>query len=712
MSANEREPLLGSSTDDRIGRLLHSHHVTQSAQEHPDYPIDHGTTAWLQVLGGWILFANSWGLPNAFGVFQTYYVDTLLPDRTASSIAWIGSLQLFFTTMGCLPGGMLLDNGYLKSTIVVGTALEIVGLLLMSFSKSYWTMLLAQGVCMGIGSGLLAIIPVVVLAMFFEKKRMVATGLASTGASIAGVAYTLSMRSLFTSLGFAWATRIFALMMLVTNVMALAVMRLQLQNGSKGSSFCFHHFTDLPYTVFVGAFALLVASSLVPFLFMQEYALQLGVSKNKAFNLLSIMNAANVFGRFMPNFLADRFGGVNTLIPLSTACMVTLCLLPLAQSANALVGISIVYGFLSGGVMSIPGPTMTHLWPSSAEMGMRLGLAYLVASFGGLLGNALIGHVKGSSSNAVHNFQAMAPLRIGFVPEHFSAPLAFAQKHHGLGAQLLPYPSGTGHMVTALQAGDIDVGVGLTEGWVAAMGKAQLAKADAGFRAVGTYVETPLCWAISTGAARHDLARVHDLKGKKVGVSRIGSGSYVMSFVLADQQGWLDTTSDRPPFPVEPLDTFANLRAAVNDGTADFFMWEHFTSKRYYDTGEIKRLGDIYTPWSSWKIVAANALVHPDDATKPALSPELEDALDKINKGVKHFEDHPEEAVHYISTSLDYSEEDAREWLKTVRFATNVRGVDPDVVRQTVSTLQKAGVLGDEVRHADMIALERGPSAK
>jgi ABC-type nitrate/sulfonate/bicarbonate transport system substrate-binding protein len=268
-------------------------------------------------------------------------------------------------------------------------------------------------------------------------------------------------------------------------------------------------------------------------------------------------------------------------------------------------------------------------------------------------------------------------------------------------------------MVTALQAGDIDIGVGLTEGWIAALGKAQASKEDAGFRVVGTYVETPLCWAISTGARRDQLNGIPDLKGKKVGVSRIGSGSYVMSFVLADQQGWLDTTSDSPPFPVEALNTFANLRDGVNNSTADFFMWEHFTSKRYYDNGEIKRIGEIYTPWSSWKIVASSDLLHPvnwsatDNASKPKLKDELEDVLAKINKGVKHFEENQEEAVQYISTKLDYSEEDAREWLKTVKFAKDVRGVDKEVVGKTVGILQKAGVLGELVDQGAMIGLER-----
>jgi ABC-type nitrate/sulfonate/bicarbonate transport system substrate-binding protein len=306
---------------------------------------------------------------------------------------------------------------------------------------------------------------------------------------------------------------------------------------------------------------------------------------------------------------------------------------------------------------------------------------------------------------------AMAPLRIGFVPEHFSTPLEFAKKHYGFDSQLLPFPSGTGHMVTALQNNEIDVGVGLTEGWIAALGKAQAAKEDAGFRLVGTYVETPLCWAISSGTQRNNINGIEDLQGKKVGVSRIGSGSYVMSFVLADQQGWLQ--KGQTPFPVEVLNTFSNLRDGVNDKTADFFMWEHFTSKRYYDNGSIKRVGEIYTPWSSWKIVAANALLNPENwshganTTVPPLKKELEEALEKINKGIEHFEQNQEEAVQYISTKLDYSEEDAREWLKTVKFAGDVKGVDHNVVKKTVNILQKAGVLDEEVDSPAMVALGR-----
>ncbi|KAK2593711.1 hypothetical protein QQS21_008576 [Conoideocrella luteorostrata] len=276
-------------------------------------------------------------------------------------------------------------------------------------------------------------------------------------------------------------------------------------------------------------------------------------------------------------------------------------------------------------------------------------------------------------------------LRIGYVPEHFSTPLYFAKKHYGLNAILIPFPSGTGHMITAIRAGEIDVGIGLTEGWVAGLGKDGI-EGDGGYRLVGTYVETPLCWAISTGANRSEITSVPSLKGGKIGVSRIGSGSYVMGFVLADQQGWL---ADKTNFSdTVVLQNFENLRNAVNSGEADFFMWEHFTTKKFYDSGEIRRVGEIYTPWSSWKIVASTGLAHGSE-----LDGRVKTLFEKLDAGVRHFNENKDEAVRYISTELGYTEPDAREWLKTVKFAAKTEGVKDEVVKNCVDVLRKAGVL-------------------
>lgn len=145
---------------------------------------------------------------------------------------------------------------------------------------------------------------------------------------------------------------------------------------------------------------------------------------------------------------------------------------------------------------------------------------------------------------------------------------------------LLPYPSGTGAMIKSLESGDLDLAVGLTEGWIAA-----LANGADTFKLVGKYVSTPLCWAISTGAEREDMVNASSLGGrKKLGISRYGSGSYIMGFVLAEQNGWLEDDDREQPFEWTVLNDFKNLRDGVNGThvggkTADAFMWEHFTSK-------------------------------------------------------------------------------------------------------------------------------------
>ena len=66
---------------------------------------DGGLVAWLLVFGAWVLFFNTWGAMNSFGVFQTYYESGVLFDRSSSDIAWIGSIQTFcLQAMGLVAG--------------------------------------------------------------------------------------------------------------------------------------------------------------------------------------------------------------------------------------------------------------------------------------------------------------------------------------------------------------------------------------------------------------------------------------------------------------------------------------------------------------------------------------------------------------------------------------------------------------------------------
>lgn len=285
-------------------------------------------------------------------------------------------------------------------------------------------------------------------------------------------------------------------------------------------------------------------------------------------------------------------------------------------------------------------------------------------------------------------------LTVAYIPEHFSTPMFLAQKHgyfaeKDLEVEFFPVVEGSGRLIKLLNEGVVDIAVGLTEAFVA-----DIANGNVKYSVVGTYVKSPLCWAISSGAHRSDINSVEELAGKNIGVSRIGSGSYVMSFVLGLQRKFPE-----PYFSgFNVLHNFQNLRDSVNQKfvdefgkkiESDAFMWEHFTSKKYYDSGEIKRIGEIYTPWPSWVVSVNQNVITNKRATVQAF-------LAAVRKGVAHFLQNPEEVVHHISTSLPYTAEDAREWMKTVKFNEELGSAPIEwesVVQNTAQALKTAGVI-------------------
>lgn len=117
------------------------------------------------------------------GVFQTYYVRTF-PDLSPSTISWIGSIQLCVEILLGTIVGPLYDYGYLRSLVVVGSFLSVLGVLLTSFSTQYWQLLFSQGVLVGIGNGCLFIPSFAVLPNYFEKKRALAVGIAQSGSAL------------------------------------------------------------------------------------------------------------------------------------------------------------------------------------------------------------------------------------------------------------------------------------------------------------------------------------------------------------------------------------------------------------------------------------------------------------------------------------------------------------------------------------------------
>ena len=94
-----------------------------------------------------------------------------------------------------------------------------------SLCTQYWQVLLAQGICIGVGAGCLYIPSVAILPQYFTTRRALATGIATCGSCVGGILYPLAFQQLEPHIGFAWTTRVLALIALLTCAFAILVMR-------------------------------------------------------------------------------------------------------------------------------------------------------------------------------------------------------------------------------------------------------------------------------------------------------------------------------------------------------------------------------------------------------------------------------------------------------------------------------------------------------
>lgn len=93
-------------------------------------------------------------------------------------------MQGFLLLLVSVITGPLYDAGYLRALVHGGIFLTILGMMMTSICQTYGELLVAQGIVVGIGDGLLFLPSIVIVSQYFDKKRALATGIASMGSSI------------------------------------------------------------------------------------------------------------------------------------------------------------------------------------------------------------------------------------------------------------------------------------------------------------------------------------------------------------------------------------------------------------------------------------------------------------------------------------------------------------------------------------------------
>jgi MFS family permease len=155
----------------------------------PRTPPNGGAKAWLSVLAAFILFFVSWGPATGYGAYQDYYQRNLLASYSSSTIAWIGTVNATLLVATGVLAGPLFDQGYVRHLMVLGAILLVLGQMMLSLSDQYYQIILSQGICSGIGAGLVYVPSIALVNTQFTTKRALAMGLVTSGASLGMVPF-------------------------------------------------------------------------------------------------------------------------------------------------------------------------------------------------------------------------------------------------------------------------------------------------------------------------------------------------------------------------------------------------------------------------------------------------------------------------------------------------------------------------------------------
>ncbi|KAK1754711.1 major facilitator superfamily domain-containing protein [Echria macrotheca] len=349
-------------------------------------PPDGGLVAWSQVVAGCLVNMLAWGYPSAFGVYQLYYRDTLrLPE---AQISWIGSVQTFLAFLTCTFSGRSADAGYIRSTVVAGCFLTVFGTFMTSLATEYWEIFLAQGVCTGLGLGVMFMPPLAVISSYFRRKRSLALAVSATGTGLGSVIFPAVVQYLIPRVGFAWAVRYSGFVALGIAVVAVSLLRPKLAPRKTGPLIEWEAFKEVPYVLYtLGAFLFFWALYFGSF-FINAYARNVaGFSTTDSVQLILILNGLSVPSRPVAGFIADRCIG-----PINTYALMTLLLgiVSLAwiavTSRSGMYVFAVFFGFTNGAAQGVFVGSLASLTKDPQKMGTRFGMVCTIVAFATLAG--------------------------------------------------------------------------------------------------------------------------------------------------------------------------------------------------------------------------------------------------------------------------------------------------------------------------------------
>lgn len=341
---------------------------------------------------------------STFGAVGMWGVVVIFPNLQAEFGATRAEVSFSYTTTmlgfgaGSILLGRLIDARGAFFTMLLSTALIAGGYSLAALAPSLTTFALVQGM-IGIGSAASFIPLVADTSHWFAKRRALAMAVCASGNYLGGALWPKLTEVLTRHYDWRTTYLVVAAICLVGMLPACLVLRARSPAHAGGAAAVAPHSAQslgltpnsLQMWLGIAGIGCCVAMSM-PQVHIVAYCVDLGYGTARGAEMLSIMTVFGIASRLASGWIADRIGGLKTLLLGSTAQAVALFGYLVSDGLVGLYVVSALFGLFQGGIIPSYGVIVREYFPpkeAGARMGIAISLTIMGMAGGGWMGGKL-----------------------------------------------------------------------------------------------------------------------------------------------------------------------------------------------------------------------------------------------------------------------------------------------------------------------------------
>ncbi len=327
--------------------------------------------------------------------------ETFGLSRADASLSYTLAMTGF--GVGGILMGRLVDSLGVFRPLIAGIVVLSLGYVATAFAETHWQFAVAYGLLIAMLGASISFGPLIAdTSLWFDRRRGIAVGICASGNYLAGTLWPPLLQSLVATHGWRQTHVWIALFCLVTMLPLALVLRRPPPNQhattAGGSTSRRRPVGPAPFSLPVMQVLLIIAgitcclAMAMPQVHIVAYCGDLGYGAARGAEMLSLMFGFGIISRLGSGYVADRIGGLNTLLIGSILQTVALALYVPFDSLVSLYIVSALFGLFQGGLVPSYAIIVREYFPPE-QIGTRVGITLTATMIGMAAGGWMTGAI-------------------------------------------------------------------------------------------------------------------------------------------------------------------------------------------------------------------------------------------------------------------------------------------------------------------------------